>query len=76
MMRTMMRSSWTFLPTNPSTISRRLVTQRCLKAEKLRQTITWYDLVSPCAFTLSGDTLGLGKWWARLPFVRANPWLR
>lgn len=38
----------------------------------------WMDalLLLICAFTLSGDTLGLGKWWARLPFVRANPWLR
>ena len=31
---------------------------------------------APISFTLSGDTLGLGKWWARLPFVRAKPWLR
>ena len=40
--------------------------------------VHWMDalLLLICAFTVSGDTLGLGKWWARLPFVRANPWLR
>lgn len=40
--------------------------------------VRWMDalLLLICAFTVSGDTLGLGKWWARLPFVRANPWLR
>ena len=28
------------------------------------------------AATAAGDTLGLGRLWARLPFVRRSPWLR
>jgi thiosulfate dehydrogenase [quinone] large subunit len=28
------------------------------------------------AVTLAGDTWGLGKWWANLPVVKKNPWLR
>ncbi|MFK3981031.1 hypothetical protein ACI2K4_11715 [Micromonospora sp. NPDC050397] len=28
------------------------------------------------ALTAAGDTLGLGRGWARLPIVRRNPWLR
>lgn len=38
----------------------------------------WYEallLIIP-AMTLAGDTWGLGKWWASLPLVQKNPWLR
>lgn len=38
----------------------------------------WYEallLIIP-AMTLAGDTWGLGKWWASLPVVQKNPWLR
>lgn len=38
----------------------------------------WYEallLIIP-AMTLAGDTWGLGKWWASLPLVQNNPWLR
>ena len=28
------------------------------------------------AYTLAGDTWGLGKWWANLPIVKNNGWLR
>ncbi|WP_029290143.1 hypothetical protein [Cellulomonas sp. HZM] len=28
------------------------------------------------ALTFAGDTWGLGRWWANLPIVRKNPWLR
>jgi thiosulfate dehydrogenase (quinone) large subunit len=28
------------------------------------------------AVTLAGDTWGLGKWWANLPVVKKNAWLR
>ena len=27
------------------------------------------------ALTYAGHTWGLGRWWARLPFVQRNPWL-
>lgn len=38
----------------------------------------WMDaaLLIISALTLSGDTWGLGRWWARQPIVRRMPWLR
>jgi len=38
----------------------------------------WHEalLLIIAALTLSGDTWGLGKWWANLEFVKKNSWLR
>lgn len=38
----------------------------------------WHEalLLLIAALTLSGDTWGLGTWWANLEFVKKNSWLR
>jgi thiosulfate dehydrogenase [quinone] large subunit len=32
-------------------------------------------VVVALALLAAGDTVGLGRWWRRLPFVARNPWL-
>jgi len=38
--------------------------------------LIYAGLLAVLALTAAGDTLGLGRWWARIPFVRRNPWLK
>lgn len=38
--------------------------------------IIYAVVVVVLAYAAAGDTWGLGKQWAKLPFVRTNPWLR
>ncbi|MDQ0363553.1 thiosulfate dehydrogenase [quinone] large subunit [Catenuloplanes indicus] len=33
-------------------------------------------LLAGLALIAAGDTLGLGRWWASLPVVKQNPWLK
>ncbi|MEU6074182.1 hypothetical protein [Micromonospora sp. NPDC047074] len=38
--------------------------------------LIYAGILAVLAFTAAGDTLGLGRWWARLPLVRRLPFLR
>ncbi len=33
-------------------------------------------LLAGLALIAAGDTLGIGRWWASLPVVKQNPWLK
>jgi thiosulfate dehydrogenase (quinone) large subunit len=38
--------------------------------------LIYAGLLALIALTSAGDTLGLGRWWSRVPQVAANPWLK
>ncbi len=38
--------------------------------------LVYAGLLAVLALTAAGETLGLGKWWNRLPIVQRLPWLR
>jgi thiosulfate dehydrogenase [quinone] large subunit len=38
--------------------------------------LIYLGVLAALALTSAGDTLGFGRWWAGIPFVARNPWLR
>jgi thiosulfate dehydrogenase [quinone] large subunit len=38
--------------------------------------LIYAGVLATLALTSAGDTLGLGRWWGRIPFVTKNPWLK
>jgi thiosulfate dehydrogenase (quinone) large subunit len=38
--------------------------------------LIYIGVLAVLALTAAGDTFGFGGWWARIPFVARNPWLK
>ena len=38
--------------------------------------LIYLGVLATLALTSAGDTFGFGRWWARVPFVARNPWLK
>jgi thiosulfate dehydrogenase (quinone) large subunit len=38
--------------------------------------LIYLGVLAALALTSAGDSVGFGRWWARIPFVARNPWLK